>query len=37
MKSILVHFEDKEYVKLKKAKGKKSWRDFIMELLENGE
>ena len=31
MKTINVTFDDKEYEKLLKTKGKKSWHDFIME------
>jgi len=36
MKTINVHFEDKEFKKLLKAKGNKSWHDFILELVKNG-
>jgi predicted CopG family antitoxin len=32
MKHINEAFEDHEHKQLKKAKGKKSWHDFIMEL-----
>lgn len=34
MKSINVVFEDKEYDKLIKSKGKLSWRQFILKLTE---
>jgi|GEM_PF-1350263 len=36
MKNINVVFEDREYKKLVKKKGKKSWHDFIMILAEKG-
>ena len=32
MKSINVHFEDKEAKLLERVKGDKSWHDFILEL-----
>jgi predicted CopG family antitoxin len=32
MKTINVTFEDEEYQRLKKKKGKLSWHDFIMAL-----
>jgi len=32
MKRIAEVFEDAEFERLKKAKGTKSWHDFIMEL-----
>ena len=32
MKSILVHLENKEYEKLAKTKGNKSWKDFLISL-----
>lgn len=32
MKAITERFEDKEHAALKKAKGKKTWHDFILEL-----
>jgi predicted CopG family antitoxin len=34
MKAINVYFEDKEKEDLEKLKGKKSWREFILELVE---
>ena len=34
MKTINVTFEDKEYKKLIKKKGKLSWHNFIMKLIE---
>jgi predicted CopG family antitoxin len=33
MKTINETFEDEEFNKLVKKKGKKSWHDFIMELV----
>jgi predicted CopG family antitoxin len=33
MKSINVTFEDAEYTKLAKAKGDKTWHDFILKLV----
>jgi len=33
MKSINVYFENEEFEKLSKAKGKQSWHDFIMNLI----
>ena len=36
VKIINVAFEDEEHVKLTKVKGKKSWHDFIMELIKKG-
>ena len=32
VKSIYETFEDAEYKQLRKAKGKKTWHDFIMQL-----
>ena len=32
MKELRVTFEDEDYPKLLKAKGKKSWREFILNL-----
>jgi predicted CopG family antitoxin len=34
MKTINETFTDEEYLKLKENKGKKSWHDFIMQLVE---
>lgn len=34
MKNINVVFEDAEYERLKKVKGKASWHDFILEKSE---
>jgi len=34
MKQINVYFEDGEYKKLKEKKGKLSWHDFVLKLLE---
>jgi len=36
MKSIYEKFSDKEFKDLKKKKGKLSWHDFILLLLEGG-
>ncbi len=33
MKSITVHFEDKEFEKLKEAKKNTSWHDFLLNLI----
>ena len=33
MKAINVYFDDSDYNKLKKAKGKLSWREFILQLI----
>lgn len=35
MKRIMEVFEDKEFKRLQKAKGNKTWHDFIMGLAEN--
>lgn len=37
MKSINVYFEEEDYEKLKEAKGKMSWRDFILQLINKEE
>jgi len=37
MKRIYVVFEDKEFAKLEKRKGDKSWHDFILELANGDE
>lgn len=34
MKNITVVFEDKDFERLVKAKGDKTWRAFILQLLE---
>lgn len=34
MKQINVYFDDQEYEKLVKEKGKKTWHDFILILIE---
>ena len=34
MKTINVFFEDSDYEKLIKRKGKLSWREFILQLIE---
>lgn len=34
MRALNVYFEDKEFEKLSKKKGKKSWHDFILELCD---
>lgn len=34
MKNINVYFDDKDYYRLLKKKGTKSWRTLILELLE---
>ncbi len=34
MKQINVYFDDQEYEKLVKKKGKLTWRDFILILIE---
>ena len=36
MKSINVTFEDEEFKRLEKAKGEKSWREFILQLVKEG-
>jgi len=36
MKSIYETFTDEEFLKLKKRKGKLSWHDFILLLLQGG-
>ena len=30
MKSLVLQFEDAEFASLKRAKGKKTWREFIL-------
>ncbi|KKM75454.1 hypothetical protein LCGC14_1390070 [marine sediment metagenome] len=35
MKQINVYFEDEEYKKLVKKKGKLTWHDFILKLIES--
>ena len=37
VKHIQVHVNDSDYDMLIKAKGKKSWQDFIMQLIPNKE
>ncbi|MBA7526078.1 hypothetical protein ES705_18238 [subsurface metagenome] len=37
MKSITVYFEDEEFEKIKKAKKKTSWHDFILQIAEKEE
>ncbi len=37
MKTLNETFEDKEHKKLVKKKGKRTWREFILTLIENGE
>jgi predicted CopG family antitoxin len=37
VKTINVTFEDEEYQRLKKKKGKLSWHDFIMTLAKGGD
>jgi predicted CopG family antitoxin len=37
MRSINVYFEDKDFEELEEAKGKQSWRDFILSLLDRRE
>lgn len=37
VKQINVAFDDEEYEKLRKAKGKKSWHNFIMSLVKEVE
>jgi predicted CopG family antitoxin len=32
MKALNIYLEDEEYKKLVKLKGKKTWREFILEL-----
>lgn len=34
MKQLQLYFEDKEFEKIKKAKGRKSWHDFILYLVD---
>ena len=36
MKSINVTFEDEEFKRPEKAKGEKSWREFILQLVKEG-
>ena len=33
MKAVYVHFTDKEFAMLLKAKGKKTWHDFILSYI----
>lgn len=35
MKQLLVYFEDRDFKELQKRKGKKTWRAFILEALQD--
>jgi len=35
MKTLNIPLEDKEYKELKKIKGEKTWKKFILDLIEN--
>lgn len=32
MRSLVLHFEDKEFEKLKKARGERTWRNFVLDM-----
>jgi hypothetical protein len=36
MRSITVIFEDSEFKQLQKSKGKTTWRNFILKLIDRG-
>jgi len=37
MKTLYIPLEDKEYEKLKKVKGKQTWRELIMSMIKKEE
>ena len=37
MKTLNIPLEDKEYKALSKVKGNKTWREFLLELIEENE